>query len=157
MKKISLLLLMMSGLAQGADNLKFHGTLVEPPTCTISNDETIEIDFSSVVIDRINGSNYLQEVPYTITCDSDTRFDSMSMTLTLTGTPSSFDTAAVSTNVSGLGVQLQQAGKPFTVGSTITINEQSKPVIQAVPVKASGASLSEQAFEAWATLRVNYL
>ncbi|EDV0260568.1 fimbrial protein [Salmonella enterica subsp. salamae] len=150
-------LLFIGGLAQAADNLKFHGTLVMPPTCTISNDETIEVDFDAVLIDRIDGRNYLQEVPYTITCDSTVRDDAMSMTLTLTGAQSSFDTAAVNTNVSGLGVQFQQSGKPFVVGSTITINEQSKPVLKAVPVKQNGAELREQAFEAWATLQVGYL
>ncbi|EHF3745977.1 fimbrial protein, partial [Shigella flexneri] len=45
-------------------NVSFHGYLVQPPNCTISNAQTIEITFQDVLIDDINGSNYEQTVPY---------------------------------------------------------------------------------------------
>ncbi len=78
------------------------------------------------------------------------------MTLTLTGAATDYNSAAIETDVPGLGIELQQDGKPFTIGSTITIAESARPTLKAVPVKKSGAVLSESAFSAWATLQVDY-
>lgn len=150
------LLLCASGAAQAADNLKFHGTLVAGPKCTIDNGNTIDVNFNNVLIEKINGSNYSQPVPYTITCDSAYRDDSMAMTLTLSGTAVAFNNAAIATSVDGLGIELRQNNTPFKVGSTLTINEASRPTLTAVPVKKSGATLKEGGFEAWATLQVDY-
>ena len=156
MKRIATALMLICVSASAADNLKFHGTLVAPPTCTISNGNTIEVDFSKVFIDRIDGKNFMQDVPYTITCSSSTRDSSLEMTLTLTGAATDYNSAAIETDVPGLGIELQQDGKPFTLGSTITIAESARPTLKAVPVKKSGAVLSESAFSAWATLQVDY-
>lgn len=78
------------------------------------------------------------------------------MTLTLSGSVSDFNPAAVNTSVAGLGIELRQNDQPFTLGSTITVNEQSAPVLKAIPVKKSGASLTEGDFDATATLQVDY-
>ncbi|ECG8606686.1 fimbrial minor subunit StfF [Salmonella enterica subsp. salamae] len=157
MKKIALIVA-MSGCfaAHAADNLKFHGTLISPPNCTISNGNTIEVEFGDVLINKIDGTRYIQDVPYEITCDSTVRDESMAMTLTLSGAASGFNNAAISTNVQGLGIELQQNGEPFTLGATITVNEQSIPTLKAVPVKQSGAALREGEFDATATLQVDY-
>lgn len=157
MKKLALVILMSSCFAlHAADNLKFHGTLISPPNCTISNNKTIEVEFGNVLINKIDGTNYMQDVPYEIDCSSTARDASMAMTLTFSGAASGFNNAAISTTVAGLGIELQQDGKPFTLGSTITINEQSIPVLKAVPVKQSGATLAEGDFDATATLQVDY-
>ncbi|STE64657.1 fimbrial-like protein YfcQ [Escherichia coli] len=75
-----------AGLAQAAINdVTFHGTLVSPPACTISDGKTIEVEFRNVIIDNINGDNFRQDVPYTITCDPDVRDDAWEMSLTWTG------------------------------------------------------------------------
>ncbi len=81
--------------ADGTLKCSFHGYLVQPPNCTISNAQTIEITFQDVLIDDINGSNYEQTVPYSITCDTAVRDPLMEMTLSWSGTPSDFDNAAV--------------------------------------------------------------
>ena len=71
-----------AGLAQAAINdVTFHGTLVSPPACTISDGKTIEVEFRNVIIDNINGDNFRQDVPYTITCDPDVRDDAWEMSL----------------------------------------------------------------------------
>lgn len=50
-----------AGLAQAAINdVTFHGTLVSPPACTISDGKTIEVEFRNVIIDNINGDNFRQ-------------------------------------------------------------------------------------------------
>lgn len=157
MKKIALILT-LSGCfaAQAADNLKFHGTLISPPSCTISNGNTIEVEFGDVLINQIDGTRYIIDVPYEITCDSSVRDASMAMTLTLSGAATSFNNAAITTTVPGLGIELQQNDTPFVLGSTITVNEQSIPTLKAVPVKQSGVALVEGEFDATATLQVDY-
>ncbi len=145
------------GIAQAADSdITFHGTLVSPPACAISDGKTVEVEFRDVIIDNINGNNFRQNVPYTITCDPDVRDDAWEMTLSWTGSQTSYDNAAIETNVTGLGIELQQNGQPFTLGTPLKINLSTPPTLQAVPVKASDASLSEGTFSAWATLQVDY-
>ncbi|QLR78162.1 fimbrial minor subunit StfF [Citrobacter freundii] len=157
MKKMALMMFLSSSFAaQAADNIKFHGTLISPPNCTISNGKTIEVAFGNVLINKIDGTRYMQDVPYEITCDSAVRDDSMAMTLTLSGSGTDFNQAAVSTSVQGLGIELRQGDKPFTLGSTITVNESARPVLKAVPVKKSGVALTEGDFDAAATLQVDY-
>ncbi len=48
-----------AGLVQAAVNdVTFHGTLVSPPACTISDGKSIEVACSNVIIDNINGDNF---------------------------------------------------------------------------------------------------
>ena len=97
-----------AGLAQAAINdVTFHGTLVSPPACTISDGKTIEVEFRNVIIDNINGDNFRQDVPYTITCDPDVRDDAWEMSLTWTGSQTPYDDSAIETDVSGLGINLK--------------------------------------------------
>lgn len=52
------------GIAQAADSdITFHGTLVSPPACAISDGKTVEVEFRDVIIDNINGNNFRQNVP----------------------------------------------------------------------------------------------
>ena len=59
-------------------------------------------------------------------------------------------------NITGLGIQLKQAGQSFTINTPLVVNETDLPVLTAVPVKKSGVVLPEADFEAWATLQVDY-
>ncbi len=130
---------------------------MQPPNCTISNAQTIEITFQDVLIDDINGSNYEQTVSYSITCDTAVRDPLMEMTLSWSGTPSDFDNAAVSSNITGLGIQLKQAGRVLRINTPLVVNETDLPVLTGPgPVKKSGVVLPEADFEAWATLQVDY-
>ncbi|EHW2551458.1 fimbrial protein [Escherichia coli] len=155
MKRISLLML-WSFSFMALSNVSFHGYLVQPPNCSISNGQNIELTFRDVNIDDINGSNYEQVVPYTITCDTAVRDPQMEMTLTWSGTQSDFDDSAVATDINGLGIHLKQAGSDFKLHTPLVVNETSLPVLTAVPVKKSGVDLLESDFEAWATLQVDY-
>ncbi|EFE05707.1 fimbrial subunit [Citrobacter youngae] len=68
MKKLLLGLLLGASTLHAAENLKFTGTLLDPPACVINDDKTIEIDFSKVAIDKIDGSNYMQTVMFNAVC-----------------------------------------------------------------------------------------
>ncbi|STE49809.1 putative fimbrial-like adhesin protein [Escherichia coli] len=52
--------------------------------------KTIEVEFRDLIIDDINGNYGRKEVPYELTCDSTTRHPDWEMTLTWTGTQTSF-------------------------------------------------------------------
>ncbi len=60
-KRVLILTLLITRFAC-ADNLTFHGKLINPPACTINNGETLEVSFGSVIIDNIDGVNYLTEI-----------------------------------------------------------------------------------------------
>ncbi|QKN79775.1 fimbrial protein [Scandinavium goeteborgense] len=136
--------------------ISIKGTLTEPPPCTISDGSAIDVDFgSNVGIDRIDGVNYMRPVNYTIVCNPNP--ENLGLGLTFIGTASSFNTSAVQTDVSGLGIELLQGGVPFEMNKRITIDLNSPPVLQAVPVKdPSTGDLPEGAFSATATLLANY-
>ncbi|EFB1732710.1 fimbrial protein, partial [Escherichia coli] len=130
-----------------------------PPTCSISGGKTIEVEFRDLIIDDINGNYGRKEVPYELTCDSTTRHPDWEMTLTWTGTQTSFNDAAIETDVPGFGIELQHDGQRFKLNTPLAINATDftqKPKLEAVPVKASDAVLSDTNFSAYATLRVDY-
>lgn len=75
------LLCVSSAIAHAADeDITFHGTLLSPPTCSISGGKTIEVEFRDLIIDDINGNYGRKEVPYELTCDSTTRHPDWEMT-----------------------------------------------------------------------------
>ncbi|HAX2407676.1 TPA: fimbrial protein [Escherichia coli] len=161
MKKMSLILLCVANsVALAADeDITFHGTLVSPPSCAISGGKTIEVDFSDLIIDSINGDYGRKEVDYELSCDSDIRDPGWDMTLTWTGNETSYNDAAIETDVPGFGIELLQNGQRFKLNTPLSINATDftqKPKLEAVPVKASDAVLNDGSFSAYATLRVDY-
>lgn len=161
MKRLSLILLGACwGSALGADaDITFHGTLLSPPNCAISGGNTIEVEFRDLIIDNINGDYGRKEVEYELSCETDARDPGWEMTLTWTGTQTSYNDAAIETDVPGFGIELQQNGQRFKLNTPLAINAtdfSQKPKLEAVPVKASDAVLNDGTFSAYATLRVDY-
>jgi type 1 fimbria pilin len=148
------------GVAQAADDdITFHGTLVSPPACSISDGKTIEVQFQDLIIDQINGDYSRKEVTYGLSCESDERDPNWEMTLTWTGTQTSYNDAAIETDVPGFGIEMQHDGQRFPLNTPLAINASDltqTPKLEAVPVKASDAVLSDTNFSAYATLRVDY-
>ena len=142
--------------AHSADNMNFHGTLIAPPSCTINDESKIDVNFGERIgVNKVDGVNYRQTVDYGIRCDvSAGKWD---ISLWLKGTRTSFDEAAVQTQErADLGIRLYQNGQPFILNKALPIDPQNLPVLEAVPVKAPGAALTEGAFEAMAMLEVVY-
>jgi type 1 fimbria pilin len=143
-------------LADGDVDMTFRGTLIEPPPCTINDGERVDVDFGERVgINKVDGVNYRQIMNYQITCDN-AGSGSWALTLSLTGAAAGFDEQALQTNKTELGIRVYQNDKPFTPGSTLAIDISNPPRLEAVPVKREGATLTEGAFESWATLRADY-
>lgn len=159
-KRLLLLLCTCAGVALAADDdITFHGTLVAPPVCAISDGKTLEVEFRDLIIDSINGDYGRKEVEYSLSCDSDTRDPEWVMTLTWTGTPTTYNDSAIETDVPGFGIELLHDGQRFELNTPLTINATDftqKPKLEAVPVKSADAVLSDTTFSAYATLRVDY-
>ena len=140
----------------GEADMTFHGTLITPPPCTINDGNQVDVDFGERVgINKVDGVNYRQRLNYQITCDS-TLGSSWALTLSLSGGAAGFDNKALLTDKTNLGVRIYQNDTPFIPNSTLKINLNNPPILEAVPIKRAGATLTEGAFEAWATLRADY-
>ncbi|RJF55499.1 fimbrial protein [Serratia inhibens] len=136
-------------------NTIFYGALNEPPPCIINNGELVDVDFGDRVgVRKVDGQNYIQTVNYRITCESG--ISGMAMGLKLTGNATGFDSAALQTNITDLGIRLLQNGQPFVLNQRINIDAANPPVLQAVPVKKQGVELKAGAFTVTATLLADY-
>ena len=149
----------VTGTAQAKDgeaDMTFHGTLIEPPPCTINDGNQVDVDFGERVgINKVDGVNYRQQLNYQITCDKAV-VGSWALTLSLSGSVAGFDSDALLTDKTSLGIRVYQNDKPFPPNSTLKINLDNPPRLEAVPIKQAGATLTEGVFEAWATLRADY-
>jgi type 1 fimbria pilin len=110
---------------------------------------------------RVNGENYKQVIGYTIVCEEDPDNHPWLLGLSVTGTSTSFDTAAVQAQVDGsssrdLGIRMLLGGKAFVLNKRVDISQGPQPILQAVPVQAPGATLPEGDFHATATLLADY-
>lgn len=128
-------------------------TVVAPPACEINGNQTIDVDFGDVKTTEVDGENHLRTVDYTLDCEGST---SNAMKMSITGTPTSFNSSALQTNVSDFGIALKANGKPLVINDWLNFTWPDKPVLQAVPVKRAGATLTGGAFSAGATMLVNY-
>lgn len=135
-------------------NLTFTGTLREPPPCTINSGANIAVDFDEMNVNSIDGVKHRKGLSYTITCSASTL--PWSMFLTLTATATSFDASAVQSSVADLGIKVLRNNLPFVLNTKLSINPASPPVLEVVPVKRPGSSLSEGNFTAAAVLLAFY-
>jgi len=151
-------------LAEG--EMTFKGTLIAPPPCKVDDSQTIEVNFGDRLgVNKVDGVAYARPLPYILDCE-DTSLRGWKLTLTLAGTPAPFDATVFNTtslgadpsNEANLGVRIYQTdGTTFTPGSRIEIvDAQHPPVLMAVPVKKSGATLVEGSFETLVTLQAHY-
>lgn len=161
--KFSLLLLLFFvlqpwGMAQAAGpNMFFSGTLVMPP-CTISKGAKVEVDFGEDLgVNKIDGVNYTKPVDYTVDCDEDYVANQLAIVIETTS-PTIFDPSAVATDKNGLGIKVMIGTQPVTFAQPIAVDDPtSPPVISVAPVKDPAITLEEGAFEAFMTLRTDYI
>lgn len=136
--------------------MTLKGGLRAPPPCTISDGGTLAIEFGDRVgINKVNDENYRQKVDYTIRCDSPGALP-WEVVLMVKGTATAFDKTAVQTNKTDLGIRLYQNGASLLINSAIKVDPANPPRLEAMPVAKPGATLTEGAFSATATLQANY-
>ncbi|EOC1567568.1 fimbrial protein [Cronobacter dublinensis] len=151
-------LLHLAYAEQTGDNLSvtFQGTFIISTACTINNDQVIDVNFGNVGVNKVDGINYKQTIPYSIYCKGAN--DNSPVDLMMSGTAVSFDDAAVKTSVSGLGIQIQLNGQPMQLNKPFptTLAAIQSLTLSGVPVKEAATVLTEQPFTAIATLTANY-
>ncbi|SDU99612.1 fimbrial protein [Pseudomonas mucidolens] len=140
-----------------ADNLLFTGNLLAPPVCKVSDkDGRIDVRFkNNIAVNRIDGELYRQAIPYQIECPGAAGAGiTWHMRLTLKGIDAHFDPTALKTSVKDLGIKVLLAGTPLIPNQPrdIDVNASTPPVLEAVPVKLTGAALPSTDFTASALL-----
>ncbi|HIF2548591.1 TPA: fimbrial protein [Salmonella enterica] len=127
---------------------KFHGTLIVSE-CRLNAGERQTVDFGdSVGLHHIDGKAYEQMVPFDLQCINYAGGNMPPLTLTLEGTPSSFNNAALATNVDGLGIELRRNGKVQELNTDVTLDYNNLPTLTAIPVVDTSAPLKAQTFTA---------
>ncbi|WP_350261335.1 fimbrial protein [Pantoea sp. BJ2] len=135
-------------------NTRLHGVLIEPPTCEVSSGEPISVDFGEVGVNNVDGQNYIKDIPYSLSCNSSPAgFD---LYLKMSGTVTTYDTAALQTDISDLGIRIFQNGNALQINNEILIDPANPPELKAVPVKEPGSTLSAAPFSASATLTAEF-
>lgn len=157
------LLLPVTVFADNSNDMVLHGTLIEPPDCSINGGNMISVNFGQHVgISKVDGVNYKQPVPYLIQCEADATGNTYTLGLTVNGIVTSFDNAAVQMVIDGapgnndLGVKLLLGGKDLILNKRMLVSAANQPVLEAVPVKKPGTTLPEGTFHGTATLLANY-
>lgn len=133
----------------------FHGTLIEPPPCTINQGKNIDVDFGTELLTtRIDGKNYEMAVPYTVECGPDAR--SNLLKIQMSGTGAGFDPNALATQKADLAIELRKSGVKMLLNSWINFTYPAMPTLTAVPIKRINSELTGGAFNATGTLQVDY-
>ncbi|WP_103735140.1 fimbrial protein [Pseudomonas sp. GZJR-8] len=148
------LLLALSQGVQADTNLTIRAVIIAPPPCVINSGSTLNVPFGNdLLTSRIDGVNYRRYVPYTVTCASPF---SNALTLELKGTSATFDNRVLVTRKPDLGVKLFINGADWPLNTAVNFTYPNVPVVQAVPVKRAGSTLTGGTFDAAATLVVDY-
>ncbi|WP_205942047.1 fimbrial protein [Escherichia coli] len=136
-------------------NLTLRVLVDGPPPCSIQGSV---VEFGSVVIKGIDGTNYRQPVGYTMNC-SNSVSDDLRMQLQATTTTINGETV-LSTGIDGFGIRIQNATDHSLVAvgnaSWLPFNINTRPEFEAVPVKQSGVQLMASEFNATMTMVVDY-
>lgn len=129
-----------------------RGVILAPPPCVINAGSTLNVPFGDdLMTTRIDGVNYRRGVPYTLTCGPQ---PSNNMKITLQGSGAGFGSAYLGTSKSDLGIKLLLNGAAWPLNNAVNFTYPTLPVIEAVPVKKPGSTLTGGAFSASATLVV---
>ncbi|QXX96922.1 fimbrial protein [Serratia marcescens] len=150
--------LMTVGSAQ-AVNVKFTGKLVEQPTCTLNDGKDVSVDFTNVVINKIDGVNYKKmEIPYSVSCNGGSA-NAGDLKVKLAFTPVSWgDGKPLQSNITNLGLRITQGtGDTTYVSDTKLIIDAANPTkLYAIPIARPGSSLIGADFTGTATLTAEY-
>ncbi|EPM1538081.1 fimbrial protein [Serratia ureilytica] len=144
-----------------AENMSFHGRLIELAPCEVNNNEDMQIEFGDIQIREVDGVNHAQFFALSLVCEG-----GASIILTHNGAATDFNKAAVQTNVANFGIQLSEyhtqggMGEPLKIGVPVKIFDESggakNIVLEAVPVKKTGAELVAGVFQGVSTVQLEY-
>ena len=134
------------------------GILLEPPACTLNEDETLRVPFgNNIGIKKIPSGIYRESIHLTIQCEEDSY--GRQIQLSLNGVAADFDAdnaTIVTTEMSGLGVKIYADNTPLPLSTPLDISPNALPKLEAVLVQRGNEELATGVFTAFATLRVDY-
>lgn len=136
--------------AVGGNSVNIRGVVLAPPPCVINSGGTLNVPFGSDIrTTDVNGINNRKPVSYTLTCGTQ---PTNLMTLKLTGTGAGFNSTALRTSKSDLGITLEVGGVAWPLNTAVNFTYPNLPVVTAVLVKRTGSTLTAGSFTAAATL-----
>lgn len=149
-----------------AISVNFTGNLIENPPCEIYNKDSgqpIRISFGEIGSAKVNGDNYREYFELTLHCDMTSNSNLPLELKYVSPNVASYDTRAVSTSITGLGILLYYNGEAAPVNSSIispikNIQNDGKLIFPfyAVPIKNSNATLLDGDFKATAEFQIKY-
>lgn len=134
----------------------FQGRFLINTPCKVNNDQIMDITFGNVGVKKVDGVNFMQTIPYTVDCQG--AQDSTLINLTVSGTATTYDDAALTTSAEGLGIEIQANGQAMKLNQPLktTLSGLRTLILKAVPVKDPTKELTAQTFSATATLTAEY-
>ncbi|VTT29097.1 fimbrial adhesin [Klebsiella pneumoniae] len=139
---------------RGATEVKFSGTVVDPPSCTLNNNEVIEVQFGTVGIRQADGRQLMKTLNYNLKCSGSDGGKSLKMQFS--GTPG-FAADVLATTTDGLGVRFYRNGEAVTLKEWFSLpNPASGLVLTASPIADPKAKPKAGDFQASATLLVAF-
>lgn len=136
--------------------VNFQGHFSFSTPCTIGSDKVIEIAFGNVDVNKVDGINYVQPIPWTIDCHGAP--GDAALNLKISGTVTTFEDTALTTSATGLGIRVLANGQAMKINKPLLTTPSEAPSIAltAVPVKDPIETLTTQSFSAVATLTAEY-
>ncbi|OVZ92609.1 exotoxin [Yersinia frederiksenii] len=124
------------------------------PPCVINSNNTINVNFGDdLLTSNIDGVNYMKPVTYTLNCTAAAK---NALKMSIKGNGANFDTTLLKTSNTSLGIKLMRSGLVLPLNDEFNFTYPTVPVLQAVPVKQTNATLSTGYFSGTATLVVEY-
>lgn len=133
--------------------INISGNVIAPPPCLINDGKMIEVNFGEVMSTRIDGVRYKEPIHYTATCQ---KMPTNAMKVYVTGSATGFDSNALQTNITGLGVRILYQGNLLDLGKTVNFTYPNLPELEAIPVRDQNEALVGGDFVASGTLHVDY-
>lgn len=134
----------------------FTGLLQAMTPCSINNDQTIEIAFGNVGINKVEGGSYTHAIDYEVDCGSVGGANKILMTLKATPVPS--DDSILDSGRKGLWLQFYKDGAPLKLNEEFKVeNVLSPPKLSVTLITNPGEDLDEGPFSVTATLIAEFI
>ena len=139
---------------RGATEVKFSGTVVDPPSCTLNNNEVIEVQFGTVGIRQADGRQLVKSLNDNLKCSGSD--GSKSLKMMISGPPG-FAADVLATTTDGLGVRFYHNGEAVTLKEWFSLPKPASGlVLTASPIADPQVKPAAGDFQASATLLVAF-
>ena len=141
-------------LRNSAVDVILGNATISLPACNFNNGNPIDVDFgSAVAVTDVAAGTVEKPIDYTLTCN----YDNFGLKLKILGTGASFDNDLLKTNINEMGIKITANGTALPLNTDLNFaSAAAKPALKAILTQQPGARLPTGAFNASATMRVEY-